>query len=100
MRSQKLYDTGEDAKPRHVGFRLKRPGTTFYAFGIHFTGYGIFLQGDLSPVRSGGFGCHQHKTLGWFLGELVSRLHGREVLGEGLSTRTRRCRVGRLDAGP
>ena len=79
----KLYDTGEEAKPRHVGFKLKRPGTGAYGFELHFTGYGIFLQGDLSPVRSGGFGCRQYKTLGWFLGELSPGYMAEKFLEKG-----------------
>ncbi len=78
-----LYDTGEGANPRHVGFSLKRPGTGAFGFEVHFTGYGIFLQGDLSPVRSGGFGCRQYKTLGWFLGELSSGYMAAKFLEKG-----------------
>jgi len=68
---QKLYDTGEEARPRYVGFRLARPGSEFYAFEVHFTGYGIFIQGDLSPVHPGGFGG-MGVTLEWFLRDLHS----------------------------
>jgi len=64
----KLYDTGEEARPRYVGFRLARGGTGVHAFEVHFTGYGIFVQGDPSPVHVGGFGA-KGVTLAWFLGD-------------------------------
>jgi len=79
----KLYDTGEAAWPRHVGFRLKRPGTGMYSFEVHFTGYGIFIQGDLSPVHVGGFGCKEYKSLGWFSKDLHSSYLASKFLKKG-----------------
>jgi len=79
----KLYDTGEEARPRHVGFKLKQPGTGVYAFEVHFTGYGIFIQGDLSPVHPGGFGCKEFKSLGWFSKDLHSSYLASKFLKKG-----------------
>ncbi len=79
----KLYDTGENSRPRYVGFKLKQPDTINLAFEVHFTGHGIFIQGDLSPVAPGGFGCCQYKTLGWFLGELSPGYLAEKFLTQG-----------------
>ena len=87
-----LYDTGDgllgsapprQPKVRHVGFKLSRPDTGAFAFEVHFTGFGVFIQGDLSPVHPGGFGSRQYKTLGWFIGDLSPGYLAQKFLDEG-----------------